>query len=151
MTCSEIQDREVSSFCLKLLLLLISSSLTIHVPVLALCNFRLVVQFLLDIVAELTGIAELAASCNEFLAASILIADLVKERLVVRELAGHTPFACLVPEMLPADSVLHLLLDVMRNIVAEVALLGSLITPALEELLANHKLIEHVTLIECCV
>ena len=53
--------------------------------------------------------------------------------------------------MLPADSVLSLLLDVMRNIVAEVALLGSLIALALEELLANHKLIEHVVLIECGV
>ena len=150
LTCSEIQDREVSGFLLKLFLF--AYSLSINVSVLALwCNFRVVVQLLLDIVAELTGVAELTDSLDEFNAASILIAELVKERLVVRELAGHTPFAWLVPEMLPADSVLSLLLDVMRNIVAEVALLGSLVTLALEELLANHKLIEHVVLIECGV
>merc|ERR1712004_16571 len=51
--------------------------------------------------------------------------------------------------MLPAYSVLHLLLDVVRNVVAEVALLGSPNTLALEELLADHKLVECAVLIEC--
>ena len=43
--------------------------------------------------AELAGIAELTIALDELLAVAILLAELVKHTLVVRKLAGHSPFA----------------------------------------------------------
>ena len=52
--------------------------------------------------------------------------------------------------MLPTNSVLHLLLDVVLDIVAKVAVFGGLVAFALKEFLADYELVEDVLIFECC-